>query len=138
MTATIPRRNLITWQKYEDLLEEQFNTPLATTIASYINKTDKTDEEYDDEEFKTRIVPNPSSYSREIQLTSNFDCWVAHTSFNISENIQNIVNRSEGIEVLQICSRYRFFVGIGKLFDFTNVRVNIEKQIKEYLDAKSR
>jgi len=27
---------------------------------------------------------------------------------------------------LKICSRYRFFIGIGRMFDFKNVRKNIE------------
>ena len=39
------------------------------------------------------------------------------------------LNIIPGVEVLKILSRYRFFVGIGKLFDFTEVRKNIENEI---------
>ena len=43
--------------------------------------------------------------------------------------IKNKIEKIEGIELLNITSRYRFFVGIGKFFDFSDVRVSIEKAI---------
>jgi dimeric dUTPase (all-alpha-NTP-PPase superfamily) len=70
----------------------------------------------------------PENLSNEIQLLSNFDCWVGHTNFNITEEIKNTMNRIDGIEVLKICSRYRFFIGVGKCFNFKEVREEIEKQ----------
>ena len=48
---------------------------------------------------------------------------------NIDEWIKDVLNKVPGIEVLKICSRYRFFVGIGQMFDFTEVRNDIEKAI---------
>ena len=35
----------------------------------------------------------------------------------------------EGVEVLKVCSRYRFFVGVAQMFDFKDVRKLIEEII---------
>ena len=35
----------------------------------------------------------------------------------------------EGVELLKICSRYRFLVGVGRMFDFKDVRRKIESKI---------
>ena len=67
--------------------------------------------------------------TNEITLAESFDCWLGHTNFNITEEIKEHLNKIDGIEVLKICSRYRFFVGIGKMFDFSEVRESIEKQV---------
>ena len=67
----------------------------------------------------------------EINLATNFNCWVAHTNFNLTEHIKNELDSIEGIELLKIFSRYRFLVGVGKMFDFTEVRKEIEKIIPE-------
>ena len=50
----------------------------------------------------------------------------SRTRINI---IKNILNTIDGVEVLKICSRYRFFIGVGKMFDFSEVRKNIEKEL---------
>ena len=60
---------------------------------------------------------------------SRFDCWIGHTNFNLKNSIKNKLNEVDGIEVLNIISRYRFFIGIGKMFKFTEVRKDIEKTI---------
>jgi dimeric dUTPase (all-alpha-NTP-PPase superfamily) len=60
---------------------------------------------------------------------SRFDCWIGHTNFNITTSIKNKLNEVDGIEVLNIVSRYRFFIGIGKMFKFSDVRKDIEKSI---------
>jgi hypothetical protein len=51
---------------------------------------------------------------------------LGHTNFNITKEIKDKLNRTEGIELLKICSRYRFFIGVGRMFDFGNVRKVIE------------
>ena len=60
-------------------------------------------------------------------MLTNFDCWVGHTNFNLSKKIASELEKIEGVELLRICSRYRFFIGIGKMFDFKAVRKNLEK-----------
>jgi hypothetical protein len=67
--------------------------------------------------------------AEEISLATNFNCWVAHTNFNLTEYLKNELDSIEGVELLKIFSRYRFLVGVGKMFDFSEVRLEIEKLI---------
>ena len=55
-----------------------------------------------------------------------FDCWFCHTNFDLTEADKNELDMVDGIEVLRIVSRYRFFIGIGKMFSLTDVRPQVE------------
>jgi hypothetical protein len=129
----------IGWQKYEDFIEKQLSSPLLTTIfqnlamqsmQSYVE-----DEELDDEEDETTspsinpLVPLTSQLIDDVAMLSSFDCWIGHTNFDITPKIKDKLNEIPGVELLKICSRYRFFIGIGQMFDFTAVRNTIEEQI---------
>jgi hypothetical protein len=135
----------IMWQKYEDLLEEQISSPLIKSIVtgSLPDTEDIIDignlSESEMEELQNEIDMNKDlsekelrlsvseSLMNEISLTSTFDCWVGHTNFNITKDVAKKINKSEGVEALKICSRYRFFIGVGRMFEFKNVRKNIEQ-----------
>jgi hypothetical protein len=61
-----------------------------------------------------------------------FDCWIGYTNFEITNQIKAEIERVEGVELLSILSRYRFFVGTGKLFTFNGwdgIRVKIENTL---------
>ena len=75
------------------------------------------------------LLPISQQLMDDMAMLSNFDCWIAHTNFDITKDIKNKLNKVEGVELLKICSRYRFFIGIGKMFDFKEVRKNVEKNI---------
>ena len=115
------------------MLESQMNSPL---IDSLINKMPETEEghyEADSEELTADaevLVPIDEKMMENITLTTNFDCWMGHTNFNLTDNTKSVLNEVEGIEVLKICSRYRFFIGIGKMFDFEYVRAIIERELE--------
>ena len=125
----------IGWQKYEDVLEQQLQSPLLQSFYDSFNSFDE--EEFTEEELQSmqdveqpqQVIPVDSKLMESVTLTSNFDCWMGHTNFNITDNIKEELNRVDGVEVLKICSRYRFFVGVGKMFKFSNVRKNIENAL---------
>ena len=133
----------IGWQKYEDMLESQLNSPIMMSI--YNNFTNQmmaslTDEELDQLEEMGDVpsapedvgysIPMNDQLAENINLASNFDCWMGHTNFNITKGIREKINQAEGVEILKVVSRYRFFLGIGRMFDFKDVRTNIENIIK--------
>lgn len=126
----------IGWQKYEDLIEQQIKSPLSNLLlGAMLPKLEEIEGEEDSEtaldQNEPIVMAIPETLSNEIQLTTNFDCWIAHTNFDITERIKNAINKVEGVEVLKIHSRYRFFIGIGRMFDFKDVRREIEKKIIE-------
>lgn len=57
---------------------------------------------------------------------NNMRFWGGNTNFNISPMVSNIIEKTEGVEILSIYARYRFRIGIGRLFDSKQVRENIE------------
>ena len=141
----------IGWQKYEDMLEKQMKSPILANLykSFYDNIYDEAEvriedleDELSEEEIQELLkvassqtqneqvmLPVDDKLLESINLVENFDCWMGHTNFNITKEVKKKLNKTDGVEVLKICSRYRFFVGIGKMFDFKEVRLNIEKGI---------
>jgi hypothetical protein len=138
----------IGWQKYEDLIEKQLSSPLIKIITNTLSPhaKDIEDEDGDNEELEEEdgddynqplIFPFSSQFLEDVTMTANFECWVGHTNFDLTNKIKETLDRVDGIEILKICSRYRFFIGIGKMFSFAEVRQNIEKiLLKENIDDK--
>jgi len=137
----------IGWQKYEDVIESQLNSPIVDQLYEAIMKKQSQYHDIDLEELENEgITPedldqlvednSPAMMSiddnlaREISLATNFDCWIGHTNFNITLDIKNILDTIEGVELLKVFSRYRFLVGVGRMFDFADVRKRIEELCK--------
>lgn len=140
----------IGWQKYEDVIESQINSPIVDQIYNSLVKKSEdavienlTEEELQQMEEILRENPDmianeevqmmniTESLANEISLATNFDCWIGHTNFNLTEQLKDQLDNIEGVEMLKIYSRYRFLVGVGRMFDFSEVRKNIEKLIKK-------
>lgn len=130
----------IGWQKYEDLVEKQLSSPMLSNIMRTIiqnNAISEIDDEEDDSEIeyedisigKPLIFPVSQQLLEDVTMLSNYDCWIGHTNFDITPIVKDKLNKIPGIEVLKICSRYRFFIGIGNMFDFTDVRKIIEGEL---------
>jgi hypothetical protein len=125
------------WQKYEDLLQDQLESPLLDMISQHAEGIEDLEENeipYEDEQDRERsqiMIPVNERLMENISIASNFNCWMAHTNFNITEEIREKLSETSGVEVLKVCSRYRFFIGIGKMFDFSEVRAEIEQSIAD-------
>ena len=119
----------IGWQKYEDVIQSEMYSPMANILIDDL--ASEFEDQYDEEEEmqgqETLFVPR--NFYETIDLMSRFDCWIGHTNFNITTSIKNKLNEVDGIEVLNVTSRYRFFIGIGKMFKFSDVRKDIENTI---------
>lgn len=122
-------KHKIAWQKYEDYLEKQMSSPMIDIISHIISEqtrkqTDENQEhsegEYEEayEEEMPAVVPISPQLIEEISILSSYECWIGHTNFDITQDIKNTLDEIEGVEMLRILSRYRFFIGLGKLFDF--------------------
>ena len=59
-----------------------------------------------------------------------FNFWVGHTNFDLTKNIAEILQSIEGVETLDIFTRYRFRISFGKAFDERQVIDNINTTIK--------
>lgn len=134
----------IGWQKYEDFIEKQLTSPILDLIFKNVmmrhknlnddngeESDDNLEDEIDNDEMSSLdlMMPISKELIDDISMLSNFDCWIGHTNFDLTNEIKHKLDKVPGIELLKICSRYRFFIGVGQMFDFKSVRNNIEKEI---------
>lgn len=57
-----------------------------------------------------------------------FDCWICHTNFPITTLEALIIDEQvEGIGAFKVLSKYRFCLGIEKLFSIAEVRESVHK-----------
>ena len=128
------RDKQIAWEKWDDdLVEEELVDDF------YEISEDKEDEDVnlaiEALEFMSRIpklVTTPAGMAQlhdKMSVLNQFECWMGHTNFDISKRVQNTLEKTQGVELLVVTSRYRFFMGIGKLFDFRSVRKDIEDDL---------
>lgn len=138
----------IGWQKYEDYIEKQLSSPVLMNIIQNIaalqnpsvednedsEEEDDNDEDYDDiiggkKKSIPPFLPLNNQIIDDISMLTSFDCWIGHTNFDLTPKIKIMLDTVPGIELLKIYSRYRFFIGVGKMFDFTEVRKIIEDSL---------
>ena len=134
MNKKTPKHRIV-WQKWED--------PLSA-IKNQANSRITPDEDDDSFNFGEQLnqsfvksypmmatpmgifpIPEPD--------TTQFDFWTGHTNFNITANIGNIIDTAEGVESLDIFTRYRFRIGVGRVFSSTDVKSKIFSTISEHL-----
>ena len=138
------RKKKIGWQKYESVIEDQLTSPFLQDMLASLQPEITQEEEQEYQSIMRELQESgqevqfvdsspqmnlSEQFINDVSMLTNFDCWVGHTNFNLSKKIVSELERIEGVELLRICSRYRFFIGIGKMFDFKAVRKNLEKRL---------
>jgi hypothetical protein len=58
-----------------------------------------------------------------------FKFWVGHTDFDITKGLVEVMKEIPGVETLDIHTRYRFKVGVGRAFRSKEVLKNIQDTI---------
>ena len=131
------QQRTIAWEKWEDPDASSSQSSMQSLFASPADLEENTEEavEYDLAGFFEsipKLVNTPMgmyNVNDKMSPTKQFDCWLGYTAFDITQEVQDAIEKIPGVEVLMVLTRYRFFLGIGKLFSFRDVRVNIEKHI---------
>jgi hypothetical protein len=143
----------IIWQKWSNPFGSQEELDLMNQYMQSSEEEVYTEEELeqiyqDGEEFeesethenphKLRVIATPMGI---MPLTENtdichiFNFWIGHANFDITKEIVSILETIEGVETLDIFTRYRFRIGVGKAFNDSQVMRNINDSIYEYLNA---
>ena len=138
------RENIIVWEKWVD--------PYLQTIQDSVPTGDEEDEdleeeyledEEDIEEYgsvdklgKFRAIATPMGIIPINESTASgkiFNFWVGHTNFDITNALALIIEETAGVETLDIFTRYRFRIGIGKAFHDSKVMRDINSREYDYL-----
>jgi hypothetical protein len=149
----------ITWQKFICPLNNNLNE-FDSDINIIQNKQLEDDEdnivetkEYDEEEDKPqdvyaidhqKILSTPFgllTLNSNTLAINNFDFWIMHTNFDLTQNIAEKIARVPGVETLEILTRYRARLGFPKsetideagnnvrMFDSMKVKHEVEESI---------
>lgn len=68
-------------------------------------------------------------YDSKFKPSDRWQCWLGYTNFGITKGVLEKLQKVEGVDALKVLSRYSFCIGVGKLFEFNEVRQNIENEI---------
>ena len=99
----------------------------------------KMEEDEDKTSKKTssiRVMATPMGIIPITENTSSskiFNFWMGHTNFSITHRVAEIIEESEGVEALDVFTRYRFRIAIGKAFTDSSVMKNINDSVYEHL-----
>lgn len=75
------------------------------------------------------IIP----YNEHTDCSKIFNFWIGHTNFDITKEVSDIIELAEGVETLDIFTRYRFRISIGKSFNDREVMDLINRNVNEKL-----
>ena len=131
--------NLVIWEKWRD--------PFGADEEAIQNLLD--DEEDDDDDHIDEVELPPTGPQNNIRVMATpmgiipvteytasgkiFNFWTGHTNFDITEKIATLIEKIDGVESLDIFTRYRFRISIGKAFSDSVVMRNITNRVYKYL-----
>lgn len=128
----------IVWEKWRD--------PLGyDDLEDKLSENNIDDEEEEKPSVQVRNIKEQFALTPlgMIPLTENtvsskiFNFWTGHTTFPISKKIADIIENIDGVETLDIFTRYRFRVSVGKAFDDSVVLRSINSGINNYFSEKN-
>lgn len=148
--------NIIIWQKWldpfgqDDLpMEDVYNENDQDDDPEYYSE-DEEDEGHpltDFPEFQTaaskrlvlpiRVLSTPMGFIPMNDNTASskiFNFWTGHTNFNITKKVAQLLEETVGVETLDIFTRYRFRIAIGKAFKDSDIMRDINSRIYGVLD----
>lgn len=135
---TYQEDHLIIWQKWFDPFGEDDTGDMAED--QQLLEDDTEDAPYstmDALKKPMRAIATPMGiipYTENTASGKIFNFWVGHTNFSITSPIADLIEDVDGVESLDIFTRYRFRIAIGKVFDGAIVMKEINDQIYQHLD----
>lgn len=137
----------IIWQKWQDPFGENEETDNydnffehnddANQDSDLINEYQENNKPYDIVKKQVKVIATPMGIVPINENTASgkiFNFWLGHTNFDITSHIFKIIELTEGVETLDIFTRYRFRISIGKAFTDSTVMKDIQDSIYAYID----
>lgn len=131
---------LIKWEKWVDPFGRDIDEAKWTDYNNDIN--DLPEEDYDKPMMNAsnpiKVIASPMGlipYNEHTASGKIFNFWLGHTNFNISTKIKDLIEECDGVEILDIFTRYRFRIAIGKCFNDSETMSFINEKIYSFLDS---
>ena len=122
------------------------STPSDNYISNFYEDNDTDEDLLSDQKYKfdelinnkqIKVIATPMGIVPINENTASgkiFNFWVGHTNFDITRNISKLIELSDGVETLDVFTRYRFRIGIGKAFSDSVVMKHIQESIYSYIE----
>lgn len=125
----------IIWEKWRDPFLGYDDNEIDLD-NNYVSDSEIAEEELDNGIQKRndpiKAIATPMGlipYNEYTASSKIFNFWVGHTNFSITRNISDTIETTDGVETLDVFTRYRFRIGIGKAFESREVMRSIEERI---------
>ena len=132
----------IIWEKWRDPfigydedeidLEPEFTPDDPNIFENNLYENDIESQLKNNAHKKVRVIATPMGlipYNEYTASSKIFNFWVCHTNFDITHKISSLIEHISGVETLDIFSRYRFRISIGKAFEDRMVMNNIDSSL---------
>lgn len=136
------RKATIAWESWNAIVDEMLSEDPISLLDANL-----TEEEIEMMENMLKYAPiEPAQpkvlytpyglFAAESMLkpSNRWDCWFCYTSFDITNSMVKNIEEIQGVESIKVLSRYTMFIGIGKLFNSTLVKLDIEDTISDRND----
>lgn len=125
---------IVIWEKWKDPLgfEDQEDSLDHTHKNSYDEEDLEEEELVKTKRLKCHIINTPFGMipiNENTASTNIFNFWSGHTNFPITQTISDIIESTDGVETLNVFTKYRFRIAVGKAFNDSLVLRNINNNI---------
>lgn len=134
---------IIIWEKWQDPFLEKINTETNSEEEGlsyeemYENNNNYGEQHSSNIKFPMIVTPmGILPYNENTACGKLFNFWVGHTNFDIDRNIQSIIEKCAGVETLDIFTRYRFRISIGKAFKDSIIMRYLNSKTYEYIEKQ--
>ena len=135
------KNSLIVWEKWIDPFDPE-NLRLENHVHEHDSLEDETIDHSEEEDMlslangqmKVLVTPIGLLPMDILSNSEKFNFWIGHTNFDITSGVANVIEKSNGVEILDIITRYRFRIGIGKIFTDRDVMKEINDNVYEHIE----
>jgi hypothetical protein len=137
--------NIIIWQKWidpfgrdDDVVPEEFANYTEPSVDEEKEEEEKIKEFVVEKTIKygIKVIATPMGVIPVNDNTSSgkiFNFWMGHTNFDITKKVAETIESTDGVESLDVYTRYRFRISIGKAFNDSFVMRDINKNVYKEL-----
>lgn len=132
--------NIIKWESWNAIEEDMIEVKTAmyknilASLSTPASQDEIEDYDYQEEPSVVNINTNTPLFTpfglhssqSPFKPSCRWSCWMGHTTFDITAEVQDLLDEFPGIEALAVIGRYTFCVGIGKAFETSAVKKSIE------------
>lgn len=146
--------HIIIWQKWLDPFGEDTEVVQQEATEDFENSWSEYEEDSGPDQLlseenkisynkikMTKVIATPMGIIPIDENTASgkiFNFWVGHTNFNITKLISSVIERTPGVECLDIFTRYRFRIAIGKAFNGSDVMKDIQDAVYAHISENKK